>query len=198
MQLLMMVHKMSYTLSDLGKALAILKEKGIEGVIIGNTVLNYYLDVREFEDDVDLFVTSLSPFFEAEMIGAKIRELGWEIGSTDLGTPLVIAVINGKEIIVELYENIFDFYVPLSMVNEALSIKLGNFRGRMISLEDYIVLKARAGRDKDINDLQVIASLIKGNRVKVNINKIRKRREDFDESEWRLIEGRLRSAGIKV
>ena len=189
---------MGYGFRELGKALQMLKDIGVEGVIIGDTVLNYFLGVKELSGDVDLFVTSLSPFSDADLISARVERLGWDVGMTELGTPSVIALVEGKEIVIELYENLFDFYVPKQIVDGALTVKIGDFRSRMITLENYIVLKARAGRERDINDLQVISSLMNEGKLRINVRSIRKCSEFFDEDDWKSIVSRLRFVGIKV
>ncbi len=189
---------MGYGIAELVKVIEVLRSKGIDGVIIGSTVLALAVGVKEFEDDIDLFVTSMSPTIEDQRIRSIAQELGWDTGTTHIDTPSIIARINDKEILVELYENIFDFYVPSHIVenSRALSIRGGTIK--VIRLEDYILLKARRGIEADMEDLRVIESLIRDKKVRIDEGYLRRSLQQFPEEDIHLITSRLKSIGLKI
>ncbi|MEM2157940.1 MAG: nucleotidyltransferase, partial [Sulfolobales archaeon] len=76
--------------------------------------------------------------------------------------------------------------------------KLMDIRTRCISIEDYVHVKARGARNHDLEDLSVVADLVKVGKLKLDINFIKERiRNEFPEEE-KLLLSRLRNAGLKV
>ncbi|MEM4830785.1 MAG: nucleotidyltransferase, partial [Zestosphaera sp.] len=64
---------MPYSVGCLAEVLKRLDAGGIKGVIIGSTVYALRLELRELEDDVDLFTTTLSPVFDEDIV-LKVAE----------------------------------------------------------------------------------------------------------------------------
>ncbi len=189
---------MVYNVSCLGKLLSTLKSKGLEGVIIGSTAYLLRRGLKEFEDDVDLFLTSLSPTYDEDKIVGIANELGCFLGQTEWNTPQLRCVINECEIIVDLYENMYDFYIPTEMLEDSEEVRVGGFEAKLIKLEDYLILKAKSGREEDLEDLNKISSDVKDGKVKIDRNAIIKRLNLFEDYERNLIIKRLKSAGISL
>jgi len=182
----------------LATAIKRLRDEGIEGVIIGSTSYMLALNLREFEDDIDLFVTSLSPTFDEEVIREKAEELGCFVGQTEWGTPQLHCTFEGYNIVIELYENMYDFYIPEVMLNEAIEYKINDTAIKSLRVEDYIVLKAKSGRDKDVEDLMYLGDLIKDGRLSIKSRIIKDRLKYFEDYEINLIMKRLRSIGLSI
>ena len=189
---------MGYTLLELAEVIEVLREKGIDGVIIGSTVLAVTIGAKELEDDVDLFVTSFSPTIEEQKIRDVAKELGWDLGRTGIDTLSIIARKGDKEIIIELYENIYDFYVPSHVINNARRVRISGRRLKLIRIEDYILLKARRGSEFDLEDLRVIRSMISSRELRIDEGYLKKSLLNFPEEDRSLIISRLRSVNFKI
>jgi len=175
-----------------------LKEVGVDGVIIGSTALMLHQNLNEFEDDIDIFVTNFSPYVNEDLVRSIANKLGCDIAQTMWGTPALYCIFNDDEVTIELHENVLDLYIPESIIKSAKELKVMDVRVKVIGIEDYIVLKARAGRDHDLEDLKIIAEMVRRGDLKVNINNIMRRvREDFTEEEKTIV-SRLREAGFKL
>jgi len=175
-----------------------LKDVGVEGVIIGSTVLMLYLNLDEFEDDIDVFVTNFSPYADEELVRSIAVKLGCELSQNEWGTPSLYCSFNDNELTIELHENVLDLYIPENIIKSAKEVKLLDIKVKCISIEDYIVLKARAGRDHDLEDLKVISDMVRRGDLKLNINLIKERiREEFPNEE-KLIMSRLRVSSLKI
>lgn len=175
-----------------------LSEMGVEGVIIGSTVLMLYLGLDELEDDIDVFVTSFSPYGDEDLVRSIAARLGCELSQSTWGTPALYCTFDNDEVVIELHENVLDFYVPDEMLRSVKESKLLDVRVKHITLEDYIVLKARAGREQDLEDLGVISDIVKRGDLKISISAIRERIGEVFPEEEKLIISRLRLAGFKI
>lgn len=188
-----------YTLQDLAWLLSRLQEHGIRGVVVGSTVVELELRRRQLEDDVDVFVLEPSPLVEEERYHTVAEEEGWQVTYTALGTPKFIArVPGGEEVVVEFYENIHDYYIPPEMLENAPKKKIGGVEARFLRLEDYIVLKAKAARETDIEDLRIIREYIEEGKLKVDGRIIKQGIELLPEEDRDFVVNKLRELGFRV
>ena len=190
---------MAYTLNDLAWLFKKLQEHGIRGVVIGSTVIELALRRKSFEDDVDVFALEPSPLIEEELYSSIAEKEGWQISYTALGTPkFVVKLPSGEEVIVEFYENIHDFYVPSEILDQAPKKTIGGVEIRLIRPEDYIVLKAKAAREPDIEDLRIIREYIDEGKLKVDERIIKRDIELIPEEERSFVVNKLRELGFRV
>ncbi len=140
---------MGYTINDLAYVLGKLSSHGVKFVVIGDTVIQLALKQKELSGDIDLFVYEPSPLVEEDFYRGVAEEEGWIISSTEIGTPKLVARVNDREIIIELYENFMDIEIPEEILNEARTINLRGVKVRILKPEHYFVLKARQGVDLD-------------------------------------------------
>jgi predicted nucleotidyltransferase len=182
-----------FSLDDLAVIMGRIVEAGIDAVVIGGTAVQLALKSRRLEGDLDLFALSPSPLLEEEVYRGLADRMGWDYSYTDLGTPRLLARVRGEEIPVEFYENIHDFYVPREILEEAASIRVRGLRIRVIGVEDHLVLKARAGGERDLARLRELAS---NPRLRVDPRRLRERAGLFEEEQ--VILRRLRDAGFRV
>lgn len=190
---------LQYSISCLADVLRKLGAGGISGVIIGSTVYALRLGASELEDDVDLFTTTISPVFNEDVVLEVAEEIGCQVGSTEWGTPSLECALSSEcVIVVELYENIHDFYIPSEMLMEAETLEIEGVEVRALKIEDYIILKARAGREQDMETLSYISDLIRSKALKVDFKILSERLNLFNEDEQKLIMRRLSTAGIKI
>jgi len=188
-----------YSVSCLIEVLKKLNAEGIGGVIIGSTVYALRLGVKELEDDVDIFTTTISPVFDVDVVLGVAEKIGCQVGSTEWGTPSIECVLSsGCDVVVELYENIHDFYVPQEMLEGAETLNIEGFEVRMLKIEDYVILKARAGREQDMETLSYISDLIRSKVLKIDLKTLKEKLRLFEEDERKLIARRLNAADIKV
>ncbi|MCD6324404.1 MAG: nucleotidyltransferase [Desulfurococcales archaeon] len=180
----------------LGEVLSNLREHGAEGVIIGSTTYQLKLGWKELQDDVDLFATSFSPSFDEDLLLEAADRLSCFVGRTSWDTPQLRCSIDDCEVIVEFYENIYDFYVPAEIVKDADEEDLDGFRAKVIKVEDYALLKAKAGRGRDLEDLRFLGDLVKSGKLKLNKDLIRDRVALFDPEDRGFILRRLHESGI--
>lgn len=172
-----------------------MREISIDGIVIGNTCIDIALN-RPSEDDLDLFVTSMSPLLEEDRIRNIAYQRGWSTGSTDLGTPSITMNIDGVDITIELYENILDFYIP----NEALNIcrRSIDIDGNIINYiapECWLVFKARRGANKDLSELMLFKQIAEEEKMSIDRNLIEKVIELYEEDRHYIID-RLKSIKI--
>ena len=184
---------MVFSVEELSVIMGKVSRAGIESVIIGGTVVQLALKSRRLEGDLDLFAVEPSPLLEEEVYRELAEREGWLFSYTSLGTPRMLARVGSVEIPVEFYENIHDFYVPLEIIGNAGSVRVRGVRLRLIGVEDYLVLKARAGGDKDLAKLRELAS---NPRLKIDSRRLREAAGLFEEED--IIIRRLREAGFKV
>ncbi len=189
---------MGFKRETLAEAVSKLRSNGIDGVIIGSTVYMIYLKLKEFEDDIDIFTTTISPTFDEDIVRDAAGKLKCLVGQTEWGTPQLRCHFRGDEVTIELHENIYDFYIPSEMIEDARTVSIGSVDIKILRLEDYLVLKAKAGRDADFEDLRFLADLISSKDLSISVGKIIDRLNLFDEYEAKLIKKRLKEAGLKI
>lgn len=182
-----------FSLDDLAIIMGKIVEAGIESVVIGGTVVQLALRSKRFEGDLDLFALDPSPLLEEEVYRGLAEREGWGYSYTDLGTPRLLARIRRVEVPVEFYENIHDFYVPMEILDGAAGIRVRGLRIKVIGVEDYLVLKARAGGERDLARLRELAS---NPRLRIDARRLRSRAGLFEEEQ--VILRRLRDAGFRI
>jgi len=187
-----------YTLQSLVKVLKEIADLGYDYVIIGDTVVYLELKSKRFDGDVDLFITNTSPFMEEESIRSIAEERRWGFGFTDIGTPRLIINTSEGDIVVELYENIYDFYIPPEILSEAHKKKLRNIEIKMIHVEDYLLLKARAGAPEDYGKIVEIIELLNKKGYRINQRILWQHLGYFPQDERSMIIARLRELGLKL
>jgi len=189
----------AYTLSDLAWLLSKLQEHGVKGVVIGSTVIDLELRRKKFEDDIDIFALEPSPLIEEDFYRGIAESEGWDMSFTALGTPKLVAKLpSGEEVIVEFYENIHDFYVPPEVLEEAPKKRIGKTEYRFIRPEDYIVLKAKAAREADIEDLRIVREYIEEGKLRIDERRLRRVVELVPEEERGFVVNKLRELGFRV
>ncbi len=152
---------------------------------------------KTFEGDIDLFVTSTSPLLEANKINEIAREKGWSIGVTTLGTPSITMTVNDEEVVVELFENIMDFYIPQELIELCKQeYEISGEKISCISKECWMVLKARRGSNQDLAKLSMVIELAKKNDIKIDKNKLRNAIELFQDESLHIYE-RLKNLGLR-
>jgi len=181
---------------DFAAAVRALLDNGFRFTVIGGTVVEVELGSKDLGDDVDVFAESPDPVIEEEEYYRVAEEQGWVIGQTWLGTPRVIVRVNQREVPVEFYENIHDFYVPPEILEAARKVRVKGVTVRMIRVEDHLVLKANAGRGSDMERLKELARLAKKGKLRVDPARLREAASYFDDEKGIL--NRLRSAGFPV
>lgn len=165
----------------LSKMIDVLRAKGVDGVIIGSTSIELALKRDSFEGDVDLLVTSESVLVNYGVLEEVARSYGCTLGSTWLGTPSITCFIDNEEVTADLYENMHDFYIPNEMVEDAIEYQVHGTRVKAIKPEDYIVLKAFAGRSEDLEALRKIGEIIRRRELKIDRRLVELRAELFNE-----------------
>ncbi len=187
---------MGYSLRDLAEVMKVLVDAGVKAVVIGSTVVQLELRKKELEEDVDLFVEEPSPFIEEEFYRELAARQGWGVGQTWIGTPSLIARRQHGDIVVELYENVYDFYVPPELLERAPRKNIQGVPIRVLRLEDYALLKAKAGRDEDMEDLEELAHLVKSGKLRFDKRLVRESIQFFPEEDQTLMEKRLKKVGL--
>ncbi len=165
----------------LGKVIELLRHEGVDGVIIGSTAVDLALRKDSFEGDIDMFVTSLSLLANYGILEEFARKYGCVLGSTWLGTPNITCFIEGEEVTIDFYENMFDFYVPEEIIDDSLTYEVSGVEVRAIRPEDYMVLKAVAGRDEDLEALRKVREYIENKKLKIDRKLIESRIKLFGE-----------------
>jgi len=189
---------LTYGLRDLAGIIDKLRSRGFKGVVIGSTVIQLYLGSKKLEDDVDFFALEPSPLIEEDFYRGIASEHGWGFSYTELGTPRLIVRLPRGEVVLEFYENIHDFYIPEEMLRRAPVERVQGVPVQHLLKEDYVVLKAKAGRNKDIQDLRRIYSLYKTGRLKLDARLLREALQLLPEDDARLAAKRLKSIGFPV
>ncbi|RLG74589.1 MAG: nucleotidyltransferase [Thermoprotei archaeon] len=185
-----MVEELRKILKELAKEFEL---NNIDAVIIGSTIVSLALSgFFKEEEDLDLFVINRSPLLEEDLFKNIAISKGWDYTYTDYGTPRLIVPFEYGEFFIDFYENIHDFYIPEEILEkETRRIKINHYRIKLLSLEAYIVLKARIGRRIDDRDLARIKELIKEGYLKVNKRKIEELLKYFPEEEIGIMKNRL-------
>jgi len=185
-----MVEELKKILKELAKEFEL---NNIDAVIIGSTIVSLALGgFFKEEEDLDLFIINRSPLLEEDLFKNIAISKGWDYTYTDYGTPRLIVPFEYGEFFIDFYENIHDFYIPEEILEkETRRIKINHYRIKLLSLEAYIVLKARIGRRIDDRDLARIKELIKEGYLKVNKRKIEELLKYFPEEEIGIMKNRL-------
>jgi predicted nucleotidyltransferase len=179
-----------------GSVISALRDAGLDGVVIGGTCIELALGKKYFEGDVDLFSTTLSPTFDEEDLRKVAESCGCSVGQIGWGVARLMCEQGNETVEVEVYENMFDVYVPQDFIDDAIEYRVGNAIVKALRPEHHIVLKARAGREKDLEDLRNIAVLVLEGKLGINHSLIEKAISKFDEEEQKVIERRLRDSGL--
>jgi len=180
-----------FTASDLGRVLRVFAESGVDFVVIGDTVVQLALKRSVLEGDVDLFVIEPGVVGNEEFYRELAERYGWGYGSTEVGTPRIVARVGSAEIFVELYENFMDIEIPPEILGKARTIVLEGVRVKLLHPEQYFVLKARQGVDLD-----KLAEYLK-DLGKLDYKLLRETISMYPEDERELIVERLESIGLK-
>lgn len=183
---------MEYTVDDLANVLRVFIDKNIKFVIIGDTVVQLVLRKNVLENDVDLFILEPSIFVNEEFYVRLAEEEGWDYTTTEIGTPRLITHTDDKDIVIELYENFMDIDIPLPILEKARTIKISGIRIKILSPEQYFVLKARQGVDLD----KVSKYIKQLKRVEHRI--LRETISLYPREEQELIIERLKSMGLEI
>ncbi len=170
-----------------------LKGKGVDCVVIGSDVLELVGKIKISEvDDIDLFVTNKSTLIEEQLFRSLAKENNWYYSTTWLDTPKYIIPYGGHEYHVELYENIYDFYVPPELLDSSIKIKLDKeVTCRSLNVEAYIILKAKAGRQKDNEDLKRMRELVSKGKLKISSKRIQEYLTYIPEEERSMVVNKL-------
>ncbi|NPB01259.1 MAG: nucleotidyltransferase [Crenarchaeota archaeon] len=178
----------------------VLKEKGVEYVLVGSLILPLIYEVPWDVHDVDLFITNKCVFAESEFFEEIARENDWDIGTTMHGLIYYEILVNGDIVRVDLMENILDIYIPEEMLKNAPSRKINDLEIRHIRLEDLIILKAREATQEGEEFLNKLAELLAEEKydLKINRNYFKKALEYFPEDERQSIYRRILKCGIYV
>ncbi len=183
---------MDYTVGELALVLKEFIDAGVKFVVIGDAVVQLKLGIRELEGDLDLFVLEPSIISEEDFYVSLAEEKDWVYTRTEAGTPRIIAKAGASEIIVELYENIFDIYVPAAFIDEAKVIEVNGVKVKSIGLEEYFVLKARQG--VDLNKLSKYLKQLK----KLDRGLIERALKFMPEEDKKTILSRLKDVGVSL
>ncbi len=187
-----------YLVSDLVHVMKELFQRGVDAVVIGGTSVELAIKAQRLSGDLDLFPLNMSPLIEEDFYRALAEELGWGFGYTDLGTPRLVARVKSGDLPVEFYENIHDFYIPPAILESATTKRISGVDVKVIQPEDYVVLKARAGGEEDLERLREISKLAARGKLKLNPRLIKRSLEYFPEDERSVIERRLKECSFKV
>lgn len=179
---------------ELAAVVRALLDEGLKFTIIGGTVVEVELGSRDLGDDLDVFAEEPDVLVNEESYREVSERRGWVMGQTWLGTPRILVRVGDIEVPVEFYDNLYDFYVPHSMLEGARRASIGDVRVKMIRLEDHLVLKANAGREKDLERLREIAKYVKKGKLKIDTKLIREAASEFEDEQ--VILRRLRDSGI--
>ena len=170
------------------EAMRLLLDNGFRFTIIGGTIIALAVSSDDLGPDVDVFAEHPNVTDEQRYLSAAEAN-SWDYGQTWLGTPRLTIVAQGEEVPVEFYDNIYDFYVPERFIRDARRVEVEGVRVRMLTPEQYLVLKGRAGRDVDEEALKQIGELVRKGRLKVDADRIREAAKEFEDE--RIIIRRL-------
>jgi len=165
----------------LAKVLDLLGREGLSGVLIGSTSLQLAAGMQRFDGDVDLFVTSTSVLANLGIVEEFVRRHGCLLGSTWVGTPSITCYVDGEEVMVDLYENMHDFYVPAEILEDSVEYEVQGVRVRTIRPEDYLVLKAVSSAMEDPDLVESLKEFLRSRRLKLNKRLIESRLQLFED-----------------
>ncbi|MDT7887962.1 MAG: nucleotidyltransferase [Desulfurococcales archaeon] len=187
---------MGFRLEDLVPIFKWLSSLGLGFVIIGDTCIYYTIGRRVFEGDVDLYIYEGSLISVEGDIISHADEVGWDLGSTWLGTPSLVVRVGSEEVSLDLYEAVHDFYVPWEFLESPRVVDISGYPLRMLSPEQHIVLKARSGSEGIDEELHEYVDLYESGDLKISIHELKKLASFFEDQ--RIILSRLRNAGFPL
>lgn len=176
------------------QAIRMLTSNNVKFTLIGGSVIAIAVGASDLGDDIDLFAESPNVIDNEDAYRAMAEANSWDYGQTWLGTPRITMLVEGEEVPVEFYDNLYDFYVPEDFISSARRVEVEGIKVKSIGVEHYLVLKARAGREQDEDALKEIGSLVKGGRLRVDRGRVEELAGEFDERQ--VILRRLREHGI--
>jgi predicted nucleotidyltransferase len=187
---------LGFRLEDLVPIFKWLSSLGLGFVIIGDTCIYYTIGRRVFEGDVDLYIYEGSLISVEGDIISHADEVGWDLGSTWLGTPSLVVRVGSEEVSLDLYEAVHDFYVPWEFLESPRVVDISGYPLRMLSPEQHIVLKARSGSEGIDEELHEYVDLYESGDLKISIHELKKLASFFEDQ--RIILSRLRNAGFPL
>lgn len=165
----------------LAKILDLLGREGISGVLVGSTALQLAAGMQRFDGDVDLFVTSTSVLANLGIVEEFVRRYGCLLGSTWVGTPSITCYIDGEEVIVDLYENMHDFYIPTEILEDSVEYEVQGVKVRAVRPEDYMVLKAVSSAIEDPDIVRSLREFLRSKKIKLSRKLIESRLQLFED-----------------
>ncbi len=144
-------------------------------------------------NDIDLFVFQPDLLAEEEFYHKLADELGWSVGQTWLGTPKLIAREVGESVDVDLYTNLFDFFISPELLKTASRVRINNFRVKAMEPEAYLLLKAKFA---DASKMKELKSFF-GSRG-FNQRKIEEYLKLMPREDERVVRRKLRDIGFNV
>ncbi len=175
------------------KVLKELSSRKVKYVVIGDSVLHLATGDSFMGDDIDLFVFQPDLLAEEEFYHKLADELGWGVGQTWLGTPKLLAKEEGEEVEVDLYTNLFDFFISPELLKTASRVRINNFRVKALEPEAYLVLKAKFADSARMKELKSFF----GSRG-FNKRKIEEYLKLMPREDERVVRRKLREIGFNV
>ncbi len=165
----------------LAKVLDLLGKEGLSGVLIGSTSLQLAVGMQRFDGDLDLFVTSTSVLANLGTVEEFVRRYGCLLGSTWVGTPSITCYIDGEEVVVDLYENMHDFYVPTEVLEDSIEYEVQGVKVRAVRPEDYLVLKAVSSAMEDPDFVESLRGFLRSKKLKLSRKLVESRVQLFED-----------------
>ncbi len=178
----------------------VLKERGVDFVLIGSLIIPLFYKVPWDVHDVDLFILNKSVFAESDFFEEIARENDWDVGTTMHGQIYYEVLVNGDIVRVDLMENMLDVYIPEQMLKNALVHRVDNLEIKHLRLEDLIVLKAREATQEGDEFLSRIAEILAEDRYNIRLDRdyIKETIKLFPEDEQQSIYKRIIRSGIYI
>jgi len=170
-----------------------LSSRKVKYVVIGDSVLHIAAGDSFLGNDIDLFVFQPDLLAEEEFYHKLADELGWNVGQTWLGTPKLIARESGESVEVDLYTNLFDFFISPELLKTASRVRIDNFRVKALDPEAYLVLKAKFADSDKMKELKSFF----GSRG-FNQRKIEEYLKLMPREDERVVRRKLRDIGFNV
>lgn len=183
---------MGFSIRELKSVLEVFINRGVDFIVIGDTVVQLAVGSPSLTGDIDLFVLKPSLIGNEEFFIQIARENNWDIGYTEIGTIKFIAKTTSGDVTVELYENMFDFNIPDEVLNDASSINIEGLRIKVLKPEHYVVLKAKQGVDMD--KLKIVIKTLKN----IDYRVVKKTIETLPSDERAIVKGRLKNIGLNI
>ena len=168
-----------------------LRDQGFDFILIGGAFFDLYAKKGYIEGDIDLFALSPDPFFEEDTYRSFAVERGYDVEQTWLGTP---RLVHPEGAPVEFYQNLMEFEMPPSFLEDAQEKKLGGVSVKVLGLEHNILLKARAALVEERHADELAERLRRG-KLRYDRGVLRRLLGEFGES-WPAMERILVERGI--